>query len=138
MKTLYSLVLLFTITTAFAQQDLVTNQNPNYKVSYDKYVASSEQYTDQQGTTVQETYVAIDPIEEKRNRKKIRKDYRAQRSLWRHQERMERAKNTRYVRNTNTIGLGWNQGFGFSRWGIGYSNFNNFGRRGLGCSYILR
>jgi len=75
---------------------VVADQNTNHFKVSKKYLKKSASFTLLQGTTSQETYKAIDPMEEKRERKKIRKDYRSQRSLWRHQERMERAKNTRY------------------------------------------
>ena len=72
--------------------ELGTDQNPNYKISLDKYVAASKDISQTltQGTTSQETYVAIDPMEEKRKRKELRKYFRSQRPLWRHQERLER------------------------------------------------
>ena len=46
-----------------------------YKISLDKYVAASKDISQTltQGTTSQETYVAIDPMEEKRKRKELRK-----------------------------------------------------------------
>ena len=49
-----------------------------------------------QGTTEQDTYKAIDPLEEKRELRSIKRKHRAQRALWRHQERMERAKHGGY------------------------------------------
>jgi len=84
--------------TAQVSGTLVANQNPNYQISQDKYIAINEvsDLTLTQGTTAQETYTAIDPMEEKRKRQELRKHYRSQRPLWRHQERMERAKNTTY------------------------------------------
>ncbi|MGY5354645.1 hypothetical protein [Wenyingzhuangia sp. IMCC45467] len=80
-----------------AQTNIVSDQNPNAKAAYEKYAVVANDYILKQGTTSQQTYVAIDPMEEKRIRKNIRKDYRAMRPLWRHQERMERAKHTSYV-----------------------------------------
>ncbi len=82
------------------QNELVNDQNPNFKVSMDKYVDVKNDYILAQGTTAQETYAAIDPLEEKRVLRSIRKEHRANRSLWRHQERMERIKRTRYYSNT--------------------------------------
>ena len=57
--------------------ELGTDQNPNYKISLDKYVAASKDISQTltQGTTSQETYVAIDPMEEKRKRKELRNYY---------------------------------------------------------------
>ena len=83
--------------------ELGTDQNPNYKISLDKYVAASKDISQTltQGTTSQETYVAIDPMEEKRKRKELRKYFRSQRPLWRHQERLERAKSPSFFRGRN-------------------------------------
>lgn len=86
----------------FSQENsLAENQNPNYKQSLEHYtkMLKTDEKTDYvalQGTTVQQTYKAIDPMEEKRELKALRRKYRAQRPLWRHQRRMERIKNTRY------------------------------------------
>ena len=55
-----------------------------------------DKYVMLQGTTAQETYKAIDPLERKRELRMLRKEYRAKRRLWRHQERMERIKRTNY------------------------------------------
>ena len=78
---------------------LVTDQNPNYQISLDKYMTENKvsDLTLLQGTTAQETYTAIDPMEEKRKRKALRRYYRSLRPLWRHQERLERAKNPYYI-----------------------------------------
>lgn len=84
----------------YSQKDV--DQNPNYKTAYEQYIETSSSYVNKQGTTAQDTYVAIDPLEEKRIRKKLRKDHRAMRSLWKHEERLERAKNTkRYITRSN-------------------------------------
>jgi len=86
--------------TGIAQNstDLVADQNPNYQISLDKYMSenNASDLTLLQGTTAQETYTAIDPMEEKRKRKALRRYYRSLRPLWRHQERLERAKNPYY------------------------------------------
>lgn len=79
-------------------QDL-SDQNPNYEQSRNKYMATAENYTQHQGTTVQDTYKAIDELEAKRERKELRKKMRAMRPYWRHQRRMERIKNRRFYRN---------------------------------------
>ncbi|SHH78890.1 hypothetical protein [Wenyingzhuangia marina] len=92
------LVLLVVLTfTMYVNGQTTSDQNPNAQVAYQKYAKIADTYNLKQGTTAQETYVAIDPMEEKRIRKKIRKDHRAMRSLWRHEERLERAKNTQYI-----------------------------------------
>lgn len=93
------LFLLSMLVSGLGYSQAVANQNPNHQEAYQKYVSTANDYIAKQGTTTQDTYVAIDPIEEKRIRKKTRKDHRAMRSLWRHEERIERAKNTRYYSN---------------------------------------
>lgn len=92
---IYLSALLFIIPTLYGQeQQLINNQNPNYQISLEKYTANTQEYNTTQGTTTQNTYKAIDPLEEKRELKSIKRKYKAQRRLWRHQERLERAKNT--------------------------------------------
>jgi len=86
----------------YSQTD--ADQNPNHKAVYEKYMESANSYVIKQGTTAQDTYVAIDPMEEKRIRKKIHKDHRAMRSLWKHEERLERAKNTKRYTTSNSYG----------------------------------
>ncbi len=104
--------------------ELIANQNPNYQTSLDKYITannvSNETLT--QGTTVQETYTAIDYMEEKRKRKELRKYFRSQRPLWRHQERLERAKTPSYYNGTHRNYR---------------SNYNNFNNRWLNSDSLL-
>lgn len=127
MKTIYILALFLFSVSLSAQE--ISDQNPNHKNAYQKYLKVSESYTKAQGTTAQQTYVAIDPMEEKRIRKKMRKDHKAMRRVWRHEERMEEAKNTKYrVYNNSGWNNGWNNSFG---WGVGlgrgfsfHSSFN--------------
>lgn len=75
-------------------KDLLGLQNPNYEVSLKKYDSIRSSYTLQQGTTLQETYTARDPIEEKRER-------RAQRRLRRHERALARAQNQTYAYGYN-------------------------------------
>ncbi|NJB82413.1 hypothetical protein [Wenyingzhuangia aestuarii] len=98
----YLILLLGVLFSAIGYSQTDADQNPNHKAAYEKYIEVANDYVAKQGTTVQDTYVAIDPMEEKRIRKKTHKDHRAMRSLWKHEERMERAKNTRYYTNTYT------------------------------------
>ncbi|NIJ44550.1 hypothetical protein FHR24_000989 [Wenyingzhuangia heitensis] len=119
--------LLFSV-VAYSQNE--SDQNPNYKAAYEQYVNVANDYVSKQGTTVQQTYVAIDPMEEKRIRKKIHKDHRAMRSLWKHEERMERAKNTRYYSTSYPVRTSFYGGISYpfyrSRFGI---QFPIHGRR---------
>lgn len=99
MKNILIIFMLVISSTLYAQENnkIEADQNPNAQKAYEKYAKIADSYISKQGTTAQDTYVAIDPMEEKRIRKKIRKDQRAMRSLWRHEERLERAKNTQYI-----------------------------------------
>jgi hypothetical protein len=87
-------VLLIVVLHTNAQGTLIADQNPNYQNSLDKYKDSP--YLALQGTTKQQTYKAIDPIEEKRELKALRRQYRANRPLWRHQRALQRIENTQY------------------------------------------
>ena len=117
----------------FAQQNreaLDYDQNPNYQISQQKYMKESPKYVALQGTTLQQTYKAIDPLEEKRELKALKKRYRAERLKWRHEERMEKYKNG-YVeyydvpRSSINFGWGWNN---WNNWGRYYSPFSfNYG-----------
>ena len=91
MKNLLFILAIVLQSTLLSAQEY--NQNPNYKESQQKYMASAEQYTSLQGTTVQETYKAIDRLEEKRELKAQRRALRAQRPIWRQERRLERIKN---------------------------------------------
>ncbi len=126
---------LFAFNLAVAQMDdtLVADQNPNYRRSLAKYDSIASNYTSKQGTTVQDTYVAIDPMEHKRKMQELRREYRAQRPLWRQERRMARINNTQYVdygfNNWNTgwntgWNNGWNNGFGRNNRGWGGSRWN--------------
>lgn len=136
MKTFINLTLCLFTVVLFAQKNNASDQNPNHEASYQKYLKDSNNYISKQGTTVQDTYVAIDPMEEKRIRRKTHKEHRAMRSLWRHQERLERAKNTRYYRAPVNFGL--SSSIGFRNWGLGFSNFRGFRNPNVGCSYYIR
>lgn len=135
-------ILLLVTTTCFTvvlsaqeKQNLADDQNPNYKLAMEKYVANLQEYTSLQGTTVQETYKAIDPLEEKRELKALRRQYRAQRPYWRHQRRLEQAKNTRYIYDNNNWGNNWGyNNFPYAPFGRRYGRFSRFNRfdRGLG------
>ncbi len=75
---------------------LATDQNPNYGLAIKPYLIDQNESIALQGTTLQETYNAIDPLEEKRLLRSQRREYRSKRRLWRHQEALEIAKNTSY------------------------------------------
>jgi len=122
---LLHIVLGFFITiNAQNSSQLEEDQNPNYKTSLEKYVSVADQYTQQQGTTAQETYKAIDPLEEKRELRALRRQYRAQRPYWRHQRRLERIKNTQYYQYNTP----WNAGFQYGNFGNYYNRHRFWGQ----------
>ncbi|AXT61520.1 hypothetical protein D1816_14545 [Aquimarina sp. AD10] len=93
-------------------KDLLGLQNPNYEVSLKKYDSIRSSYTLQQGTTLQETYTARDPIEEKRER-------RAQRRLRRHERALARAQNPTYAYGYDPY---YFNAYGVNGYGYNYSN----------------
>src|SRR5687767_7841290 len=71
--------------TGTAQNSLAPDQNPNYMVSQARYMKMADSINSWHGTTPQETYKAIDYLEDKR-------ELRATRKAWRRELRMERAR----------------------------------------------
>lgn len=92
MKNILFIAGLLIATFSFAQTD-VEDQNPNHQQSRDYYMNNNQNYVAQQGTTVDNTYDAIDELEAKRKRKELRKEIRTLKPLLRHQRKMERIKN---------------------------------------------
>jgi len=115
-NTIYTAILFSLVSFIGTAQDneaLVPDQNPNYKVSLDKYTTANsvDNLTLKQGTTVQDTYKAIDPMEAKRERKELRQYYRSQKPLWRQEVRLERAKNTSYYNGiSSNFGINYYNG----------------------------
>lgn len=120
MKNLLFILAIVLQSTILNAQDY--DQNPNYLKSQNHYMASSEQYTSLQGTTAQETYKAIDRLEEKRELKSKRRQLRAQRPIWRQERRIERIKNQP---NYFNYGYGLNVGFQWPFYRT-YRRYNSF------------
>lgn len=99
-----------------AQEDLVPDQNPNYKRSMEKYMAQKDELLKNEGKTVQATYKAIDDMEIKQQRKD-------QRRLFRQERRLAR------INNRGRFYSPYYYGNGYSPYGYGYNNYgyNNFG-----------
>ena len=133
------LVVVFITTLSFSQETaLAQNQNPNYKVSLDKYLEADNDYVFAEGTTLQETYVAIDLLEERRQLRSLRREHRANRALWRHQERMERAKNGYSLYDDGYYNDSYyNNSYRNSNW-INSSDLLSLGSLGLLGYYIFR
>ena len=83
---LFSFAFLCFSLTSLAQTALAEDQNPNYLVSQNKYMKLADSITAWHSTTVQETYKAIDYIQDKR-------EARTQREAFRRELRLERARN---------------------------------------------
>jgi hypothetical protein len=97
-----------TISANATLDSLAPDQNPNYKRSLEKYMAIKDDYIKKEGTTIQNTYKAIDDMEAKKERRALRKERR-------HERRMARINNRRYYNNC------------YSPYYYGYNSFNNYG-----------
>lgn len=100
-KVIFSLLLLNSFFVSKAQEKVLTSdQNPNYKISQDKYLATQEKLSANMNTTVQETYKAYDWTEAKQEKK---------------QQRIARRQERRLARINNPGYNGYNfNGYGFS------------------------
>ncbi len=87
-------------------QDLAPDQNPNYKVSMDKYAATQVSLQTTNNTTIQDTYKAYDWSTAKAERKAERRNFRRERALFN-------------IRNN-----GWNNGWNNNNWNNGWNNNN--------------
>jgi hypothetical protein len=73
MKTLITLLAFGALGSSLAQT-LEADQNPNYQISLDKYLAKSDELTSTLSTTIQDTYEAYDWREAKEAKKQLRRD----------------------------------------------------------------
>lgn len=86
----------FVLVTAIAAtaQTLAPDQNPSFMVSQARYMQMADSINSWHGTTVQDTYKAIDYYEDKLA-------LRANRKAWRRELRMERARNSGWYNGYN-------------------------------------
>lgn len=107
-----------------AQEELVPDQNPNYKKSQEKYVAKKDELTKNEGTTVQDTYKAIDDMQIKQERKDLRRSNRQDRRMARINNRAYYYNSPYYFSNSN---YPYNY-YGYNNYNCypGYSPFNNY------------
>ena len=112
--------LLFFALTGNAQTALVADQNPNYMASQARYMKMADSINSWHSTTPQETYKAIDYLEDKR-------EMRATRKEWRRELRMERARNS-----------GWYYNGGYNGYSYPYNNYNSGYYYGNGNGYGYR
>lgn len=78
--------------TSTAQDNSLAQQNPSYMASQARYMKMADSINSWHGTTIQDTYKAIDYLEDKR-------ELRANRKAWRRELRMERARNSGWYNN---------------------------------------
>jgi hypothetical protein len=88
-------------------QDLAPDQNPNYKISMDKYATGQLALQTTNNTTIQDTYKAYDWSTAKAERKAERRSFRRERRL------------------NNSLNLGLNYGWNNNRWSGNWNNNNN-------------
>ena len=72
----FILLFIFQIDLIAATNKLNNDQNPNYKRSMKRYMSISDSLISTQGTTIQNTYVAIDEYKEKIDKKIAKKKQR--------------------------------------------------------------
>lgn len=106
-------------TAVMGQEQLAPNQNPNYAVSRAKYMQLSDSVNRWHSTTSQDTYKAIDWLEDRREARSERREFRRQ-------LRLERARwDYDYYDNYNYYPSYRN------RWGTYRNSYNNgYYRRG--------
>jgi hypothetical protein len=119
LSTLMLLTGFFLSVSGQAQTTLAPDQNPNFAVSRDKYMKIADSLNAWHSTTLQENYKAIDWLEDRR-------EARADRREFRQQLRMERARwdNDYYYDNYND--------YPYNNYRRGYYNnhYNNRYNRG--------
>lgn len=93
--------------TTASTSTLLPDQNPNYEKSRDKYMAKSDDLTSKEGTTVQQTYKAIDDMQIKQERKDLAAQRRHERRMARIQSRGNRQIYNPYYYN------GYNNPYGY-------------------------
>lgn len=101
-------------------QDLAPDQNPNYKVSMDKYAATQVSLQTTNNTTIQDTYKAYDWSTAKAERKAERRNFRRERVLFNNYNNGWNNNNWNNGWNNNN----WNNGWNNNNWNNGWNNNN--------------
>jgi hypothetical protein len=117
MKKINSLLFGLLLSVFSLAQDLVQDQNPNYKASLEKYMKLEDSLGQNMNTTVQQTYTAPDWYDQKQQRRADRKNFRRQ-------IRLANAQNRGFNNRWNND-LIWNNGFN-NRWNNNWGWNNNF------------
>jgi hypothetical protein len=138
-KSIHSYFLLKTsfllATGAMAQTGgLAPDQNPNYMVARDRYMSIKDSVINFQGTTLQDTYKAIDFLQDRR-------EAREQRRLFRQNLRMERVRYGGYYYDDYNTPYYYNNypyynGYRSYRYGRGW-NGNSYYRNALPIAITL-
>lgn len=95
-------------------QTVAPDQNPSFMVSQARYMNMADSVNSWHGTTLQETYKAIDYYEDKLA-------LRASRKAWKRELRMERARSGNYVYDNGYYPYGY--GYYPSSNGTGWGNY---------------
>ena len=101
-----------------AQQTDLTDQNPNYAKSMEKYMTIKDDLLKTQSTTLQNTYKAIDDIELKKERRALKRSNR-------HERRLARINNRGYYFNDFYNYTPYNYYWSGYRPYANYSRYNN-------------
>lgn len=115
---LLALMLSTSYTSIKAQSGPVADQNPNYAVSRDRYMKMSDSINTWHSTTVQQTYKAIDYLEDKR-------EQRIERKAFHREMRLAAVRNGWYY--NNYYSPDYNTSF--------YRPYNNYRARPYGYRY---
>ncbi len=111
MKKLIFTLCIFAAGFATQAQELAPDQNPNYKVSMDKYAGTQVSLQTTNNTTIQDTYKAYDFREAKAERQAERRNFRRERRL--------------FNNYNNSFNNSWNNGWNNDYFGNGWNNNNN-------------
>lgn len=74
----FLLISLLASLPGLAQMDLAPNQNPNFSESRARYMSLADSLLAAQGTTIQDTYKAIDWMVDRAEARALRRDFRRQ------------------------------------------------------------
>lgn len=117
MKLLFTLLVCCVVYQAQAQQtELASDQNPNYRISQQRYMAQKDSLSQNMNTTPQQTYKAYDWLEAKQERRQNRINNRQQVRLLRNMNRGGWGNNYWGINGWNN-NAGWNNGWNSNNWG---------------------
>jgi hypothetical protein len=138
MKNLYFIIGTFLLSINGFSQTTEPDQNPNYKVSQEKYAQISDSLNQTQGQTIQNTYTAFDWTEYKAQKKQDRKDARYNRRQMKYQYYRPTTYNNGGYYNGNSNNGYYNNGYNNGYYNSGYNNSPYYGySNGLYSSLLL-